>query len=200
MLLSDSPSPQGELYKDHPLLLGPREARGQIMSQWKRRRHKAKNLNICKQVPGAHIPPLFHCTELGKSVLHCSAAVSIAIERQLKGKNPHAESSLPCVQAAPFTEITQFSFPRRRWCGKAEHRDYCLRMTFPYSLGILKGDCLVRAGYFQAFPSFMFLLNPWLKWGFCAGEILHWLSPQGWIAARVDSDRSRWLCVQISKS
>lgn len=35
-------------------------------------------------------PPLLsHCTELGKSVLHCSATVSIAIEGQFKEKQNH---------------------------------------------------------------------------------------------------------------
>jgi len=61
-----------------------------------------------KRGSGLHIPLLSHCTELGKSVLHCSAAVSTAIKGQFQEKKQQTtKSSLSHFVTAPFTETAQ---------------------------------------------------------------------------------------------
>lgn len=58
MLLCDSPSPRGQLYKDHPLPLGPREARGQIRASGKDERVEKKIHRLQRGSWSAHSPAL----------------------------------------------------------------------------------------------------------------------------------------------
>lgn len=154
MLLCDSPSPRGQLYKDHLLPLGPREARGQITSQRKRRRHKEKNSPSAKRLL-EHTFPGSHIVQNWEKVRSTARLLLAQPQRGSSRENKATKSSLSHIGTAAFTEVSQgFLFQGEEGDGKGRtQRLCCLQMLFPYGLGILKCDCLVRAGYFQPLPS-----------------------------------------------
>lgn len=76
MLLCDSPSPRGQLYKDHPLPLGPREARGRLGASGKDEHIEKKNSPSAKRLL-EHTFPCSHIVQNWEKV-HSTARLQLA--------------------------------------------------------------------------------------------------------------------------